>query len=225
MATPDSQDLAARERILKHMNADHQDSVQRYIEHLRNASFFQVRDARMTDISLTEMRIRYSGKEAVIPFEPPMKSMRDARERLVQMDQDALQALGRSDITVTKFIPCYVHPGHLFNFSQCLVTFIAFSRPSHFKPGSLLFDNLLYRTPSFASFCLKIQPFLIGIMVAIHAFEAAGMAKRLRKHGLTPLQMTWWLWVATCFIEGITSTWRLDGLVDQKRKEKEAKKH
>jgi len=186
---------------------------------------FAARNAQMTDVDLTGMTINYSGNQVTIPFSPPMKSMREARERLVKMDEDARRALGRSSIALTKFIPCYVHPGHLFNFTVCLTTFATFCRASNLRPGSLLFDNVIYMVPGFAAFCLKIQPYLFPIMLAIHLCEIPIMAKKLRKHGLTPFETLYWLWMGTCFVEGITSFWRMDGWIAEKRKEKESKKH
>ncbi|KAF2749088.1 integral membrane protein-like protein [Sporormia fimetaria CBS 119925] len=225
MANLEAQHAAARDRILKHMNADHGDSVKRYVEHGKDASFLQARDARMTDISLTEMRIRYGGKEAVIPFEPPMKSMREARERLVQLDKEAREALGRSDISITEFIPCTAHLGHFMNFTTCLITYALFCRSGNFRPGSVLFDNVLVRFPQFTNFCFSIQPYLFPIMIAIHSVEAYMMAQKMKRHSVTPVQRPWWLWVGTCFVEGVTSFWRLGGLIDKKRKQKEAKVH
>lgn len=179
----------------------------------------------MMDISLTNIKVRYGGKTAVLPFDPPMKGFREARERLVQMDKDSLQKLGRSDITITKFIPAYVNPFHLLNFTQCFLTYAAFIRPSNFRPGSLLFDTLLFRVPLFTKLCIAIHPYLLLIMVSVHLFECFLMAKKLSRHGLTPFESIWWLWVGTCFVEGITSFWRLDAFIVEKTKEKEAKKH
>lgn len=179
----------------------------------------------MTDVDLTGMTISYSGKEVAIPFSPPMKTMREARERLVQMDEDARKSLGRSSIAVTKFIPCYTRLGHLFNFTVCLTTMVVFCRGSNLRPGSLLFDNVLYMVPGFASFCLGVQPLLFPIMMSIHIFELPIMFKKLRKHGLTPFDRLWWMWMGTCFVEGVTCFWRMDALIAEKRKEKESKKH
>ncbi|ORY06237.1 integral membrane protein-like protein [Clohesyomyces aquaticus] len=225
MATTDAQDAAARERIIKHMNADHRDSIRRCIEHALGVSCWQTGDARMTDISLDKMKFAFGDNKVAVPFDPPMKTFREARERLVQMDKDAVKALRRSDITVKIFIPPYAHLHHLFNFSLCLVTFACFSKPSNFTPGSFLYDLLLYRVPSFASFCLKIQPTLITIMLAIHIVEAAVMVKKMEKHSVVPLSGLWWSWVGSCFIEGFTAFNRLNGMVAQKKKEKEAKSH
>jgi hypothetical protein len=179
----------------------------------------------MTDVNLNAMQFQYAGKQATIPFDPPLKSLREARERLVQIDKDSTQSLGRSDIRITQFIPCYVKLGHLLNFSQCMLTYLLLPRAANFKPGSLLFDNLLYRFPAFANFVLAVRLYIVVVMVGIHVFESGLMIKKLRKHGVTPFERVWWMWVGTSFVEGITSFWRFDGLVAEKRKEKEAKKH
>lgn len=154
-----------------------------------------------------------------------MKTLREARERLVQLDKDALEVLGRSDITVAAYIPPYVHPLHMFNFTLCFLVYVAFSRRSNFRPGSLLYDSLLVHLPGFGRFCLAIQPLLITVMLGIHLLETGLMAKKLRRHGLTPLDGLWWAWAGSCFVEGITSFKRMDGLIEGKQREKAAKKH
>jgi len=225
MAASNDQEDAARQRIIRHMNADHQDSVRRYLEAYGQKSLLQTRDAKMTYFNLTEMRLSCSGQSTTIAFDPPMKSLREARERLVQLDKDALQALGRDDIPITSYVPPYVKLGHLYNFTQCLLCYIFLPWPSNFKPGSLLYDNLLFMVPSFASFVAGICRLVFIIMLPIHLAEAALMAKKLSKHGLTPLDKVWWLWTGSCFVEGFTSFWRLNSWIDGKRREKAEKKH
>jgi hypothetical protein len=51
------------------------------------------------------------------------------------------------------------------------------------------------------------------------------MARKLAKHGCTFMDAVWWKWVGTCFIEGFTSFSRLNALIEEKRREKDAKKH
>ena len=245
MATADAQEDAARQRIIKHMNADHQDSVctieaspklketdvpyqvRRYLEAYSNKSVFQTRNAQMTDISLNEMRFGCNGQQHTIAFDPPMKSLREARERVVQLDKEALQILGRSDISIDKYIPPYVKLGHLWNFTQCLLSYILLPVPSNWQPGSIIYDLFLYRFPTFANFVAGFGWYIVfAFMIPIHTTEAGIIARRLRiKHGSTPLDGMWWAWTVSTFVEGITAKWRLDGLVEQKKKEKEAKKH
>jgi hypothetical protein len=179
----------------------------------------------MTDITLDDMKFDCGGQQYVIPFDPPMTSLREARDRVVQLDKEALRALYRSDVTITKYVPPYTNLFHLINFTQCLVVFIAFPRAANFRPGSLLYDNLLSSFPGFANFCLSIQPILFPMMVGIHALETGIMIAKLDRHGLNPFDGLWWAWVGSCFVEAVTSFWRLDGVIERKRREKEAKKH
>jgi hypothetical protein len=185
----------------------------------------QSHSAQMTDISLEQMKFSCSGQSINVPFDPPMKSLREARERLVQMDKDTLEILDRSDITVSHYIPPYVKLGHLFNFSQCLLVCFLLPRGANFKPGSLLYDNLLYVFPAFANFVLQVRWYVLPIMLAIHLSESVVMAKKVRRHGLSPADAIWWAWVGSSFVEGVTSFWRLDGMIAEKQKAKDAKKH
>ncbi|KAH7075541.1 hypothetical protein BKA63DRAFT_413153 [Paraphoma chrysanthemicola] len=227
MAAASTQDDAIRQRIIRHMNADHQDSVRRYLEAYNNKSVFQSRDARMTDISLNEMKFDCSGQQHTITFDPPMKSLSEARERVVQLDKEALQILVCSDIAIDKYIPPTVKLGHLYNFTQCFLSYLLLPSASNWQPGSILYDNLLYRVPNFAGFVAQFGWWIVfAFMVPIHLAEAGIMGRRLRKkHGLTPLDGIWWAWTASCFVEGFTAMWRLSSLVEQKRKEKDSKKH
>ncbi|KAI4605284.1 hypothetical protein J4E83_010709 [Alternaria metachromatica] len=225
MTSPEAADAAAKQRIIKHMNADHHDSIRRYAEAYASKSMMQSRSAQMVDINLNQMVLSCGGQQAVIAFDPPMKAMREARERLVQLDKDALQTLGRSDIAITKFVPAYMRPAHLWNFTQCVLALLLLPRPANWQPGSLLYDTVLYLVPGFANFVARIGFTVWAIMVPIHMVEAIIMARKLAKHGCTFLDAVWWKWVGTCFVEGFTSFFRLSALIAEKKKEKDAKKH
>jgi len=201
--------------------------IRRYLEAYSSKSVFQTRNAQMTDISLNEMKFLCNGQHHTIVFDPPMKSLREARERVVQLDKNALQVLDRSDIVIDRYVPPTVKLGHLLNFSQCLLCYLLLPHQWIWQPGSPLYDTLLYRIPAFARLNALVGWWVVFIiMIPIHTFEAGIMGRRLtKKHGLTPLDWVWWAWTASCFVEGITSMWRLDALVQGKRKEKDAKKH
>ena len=179
----------------------------------------------MTDIDLNHMKFLCGGRTSTITFDPPMKTLREARERLVQMDKDTLQVLGRSDITITRYISPYVKLGHLFNFTQCMLTYLLLPRGANFRPGSLLYDNLLYMLPAFARFVLQVRWIVLTLMLAIHITETFIMARKVNRHGLSSVDAMWWMWVGSSFVEGITAFWRLDKLIAEKQREKDAKKH
>jgi hypothetical protein len=179
----------------------------------------------MTNIELDHMTFDCGPEKSTVRFDPPMNSLREARARLVDMDKDSLRILGQSDIPITTFIPCYTKLGHLFNFTQCFVSYLLLPNPGNFKPGSLLYDHVLYQVPWFADFVSKISLLVFAIMLPIHLTETVIMARKLARHGLTLYDTLWWKWIGTCFVEGITSFWRLDGFIEEKKREKEAKKH
>ncbi|GME41615.1 hypothetical protein GTA08_BOTSDO00509 [Neofusicoccum parvum] len=223
MADPAAQEAAAKQRIISHMNADHQDSIVRYVEHYCKVSALAARKARLVDMNLGSMSVDAAGKKYTVPLEPPMQSWREARERLVQMDKDALAALGRSDITVKQ----YTRPrgAHAVVFAVCALTYVLVSRRANALPGSFIYDHVLKHAPGFAAFTAQVQPIVLALMVGIHVVESSVMARRLQRHNVALLSGLWWKWVASCFIEGFGALQRVDALVQEGRREKDKQKH
>ncbi|KAK4985851.1 hypothetical protein LTR66_008049 [Elasticomyces elasticus] len=220
MADQAAKDAAAQERIITHMNNDHHDSVIRYLEHYHKLPSYSAFDGKISGITLSDLELRCRGSTYKIPFDPPMQSYREARERVVKMDQDAVAALGRSDLTVKEFLPPYGL--YAVVFVVVLTTFIAFSTRSNFAPGSVLGRFV----PRFASFCWTVQPFVLYFMLFMHTAEATTMARgRLRKHSVNVRTGAWWKWVGSTFIEGVWAFRRFDEMIKQKRIEKEKQKH
>merc|ERR1712072_128034 len=91
MADQQAKDEAAKNRIISHMNADHHDSIVRYLEHFCKIPSWTADSGKMTDIDLRSMTFSCGGgrKTYSITLNPPMTSYRDARERAVQLDQQA----------------------------------------------------------------------------------------------------------------------------------------
>ncbi|OJD35947.1 integral membrane [Diplodia corticola] len=218
-----AREAAAKQRIVSHMNADHQDSVARYLEHYCNVSSFTARKARLTDMSLGSLTIEAGSRKFTIPLEPPMQAWREARERVIQMDRDCLAGLGRSDITVKQ----YTRPrgAHAVIFVVCALTDVLVSRRANALPGSFIYTHVLSYSPGFASFVAQVQPVVLALMIGIHVVEASIMARRLQRHNVAQLSGLWWLWVASCFIEGFGALQRVDALVHQGRREKDKQKH
>jgi len=150
-----------------------------------------------------------------------MTSYREARERVVQLDKEALAGLCRSDITIQEFSP----PTGLWavEFAVISATFLAYSQRWWFAQGEIV-DRVL--GAGFARFSWTIQPWLITLMVGLHAAEMAYFMKnRLSKHSVNPRTGLFWKWSATTFIEGVFAFNRFDTLVAEKREEKAKQKH
>ncbi|MCJ1259325.1 hypothetical protein MMC24_007162 [Lignoscripta atroalba] len=225
MEASSSKDAAAKQRIINHMNADHQDSLIRYLEHFCLLSSFSARNATLTDVTLGSLTIETSsGSKHVITIRPAMGSWSEVRERVVAMDAEAVAGLHRSNVTVKKYKRPKGWMIAVFLASAC--TFVAFSMRSNFEPGSFLYDNVLKGTPRFARFCHTIQPLLIYPMLALHASEAAQMGRsRLRKHTVPMFSKLWWKWILSTFVEGVGAFIRFDRIVKEEEEKKAKVKH
>ena len=176
--------------------------VMRYLEHHCKQSSYASRNARLVDIDRSSMTISSSRDQShKIPIQPPISSTREARERLIEMDRDAMKALGRSDISVRE----YRAPRgfHAVVFWACVFTFALLFRRQNLLPGSWVHDAVLRYVPSFAHFLVVVRPWVFGGMVASHLTEATFMAwTRLRKHSVPFGSGLWWTWMLSTFIEG-----------------------
>lgn len=198
------------------MNADHQESLARYLEYYCRLPGSKAFTAHLEDISLQGMILSSKGGRHYVSFDPPLQTWTEARERLVQMDGESLKGLDRSDIIVKT----YRSPRkfHAIVFVTVLVTLVAFSTKSNFLPGSLLYDNILHRVPRFANFCLLVFPIIDPLIVVTHTAEAATMIRtRLRRHGVALFTPLWWKWTISCWIEGVGSFQRFDKIVREEQ--------
>lgn len=107
--------------------------VIRYLQHFGKLSASTAYDGRMTDIDLNGFTLTCQGKTYRVPFEPPMKSLTEARERVVAIDKDARKALGQHDVTVKNFVPPH-GPGAVAAVIT-LAVLVAFSQRWWFAPG------------------------------------------------------------------------------------------
>lgn len=166
-----------------------------------------------------------------IPLSPSISTTRQARERLIEIDHEAVAALGRSEVSVKE----YVRPRgfHAVVFWLSAITFVLMSRRQNLAPGSILYASVLHHLPTFARFLQTIRPYVIGFMLVAHSVEAVIMARtRLRKHTVPDGSLLWWTWIMSTFVEGfgafqryklyytgsqsraITTNFYLTGLID-----------
>ena len=225
MADQASKDAAAKQRIITHMNSDHQDSLVRYLEHFCHLSSFSARNAKLADITLDSLTILASnGTPHTIPIQPAMTSWSEARPRVVAMDAEAVAGLNRSNITVKKFRGPKGFMGVVF--VAAAVTFVVFSKKSNFEPGSILYDNVMKHVPNFNKFCHTIQPMLLYPMIALHSYEAYHMDQtRLEKHSIPRFSKLWWKWIFMTFIGGVGLFKSFDSIVEEEEAKKAKAKH
>ena len=195
--------------------------VVRYLQYYNKLSSWQAYNGRIADINLHGLTLACRGKTYRIPLDPPMTSYREARERVVQMDKEAVAGLGQSDITVKEFLP----PTGIWAlpFAVISAAFIGFSQRWWFEQGGLLEP---YLGSGFAKFNWTVQPYIIAFMLFMHTAEAAYfMQNKLGKHGVNPRTSLFWTWTFTVFVEGYFGFMRFNGHVDKKAAEKAKQKH
>lgn len=220
MSSPDID--VAKQRIISHMNADHQDSVRvrrtregvstsiltdrlkliRYLEHYAKVSRLRSPSAELKDVDLTKMTISAGGRPYNIPFSPPLSSFKEVRERVVQMDQESIKALDRSPVTIKEYLPPK-KPVHVITFTTCLLVFLMYSRKENLLPGSGPYETIFKHIPQFAAFSAKLRPLVLYPMLVIHVTETFFMTMKLEKHSVPLLSTVWWSWVLSNFIEGV----------------------
>lgn len=177
----------------------------------------------MSGIDLTGLTILCAGKSHRVPFDPPLTSYAQARDRVVQLDKRCLAALGKSDITVSTFVPPTTTSTNTLSFAITLATFVGYSQRWWFAPGGIV-ERVL--GAGFAAFSFRIQPMLLAGLVVIHGSEALYFALvKLPKHSVSPRTAAYWLWLASNFVEGFPAALRLNKLVAAKKMEREKAKH
>ncbi|KAL8765040.1 MAG: hypothetical protein Q9203_006813 [Teloschistes exilis] len=220
-----SQDEAAKARIIKHMNTDHQDSLVRYLEHFCHLSSFFAANAKLESLTLDSLSISSSlGRTHLVPIQPPMASWSEARTRFAALDGEAVKGLGRSNITVKE----YRRPRGFMAvvFVACVMSYTLFSRRANSLPGSLIYDNLLRHVEPFARLCFLIQPLMACIMIGVHLTEAINFERtRLRKYNVSRFTKLWWQWFVSCSIEGVGSFIRFDAIVKEEEEKKAKATH
>ena len=177
--------------------------VIRYAEYYAKASRFTSRNASLKDITLDKLTIGAGGKTFVVPLDPPMSSLSEARVRLVEMDKQSIAGMERSPVTLKEYRAPQGFAAVIF--AACLGTYILMFSKSNMIPGSLMYDNVLKYFPRFALFAYDMRDIIIWPMLAIHVTELYIMTGALKKRSVPLFSRLWWMWTVSAFIEGYNS--------------------
>jgi hypothetical protein len=220
--TQTSIDQASKQGIINHMNAKQTGTLVLYLKVYCRFHPESVDSIKMVDITFSDMIISTRGTHYCVPIDPPMKSLHDARRRLIDMRNHCLTTLGLSVIMVKEYrIP---HGISLLGVAILLALYALFSQRSNFLPGSIVYSLIFERMPSFSKFCYKIQPIFIPTIFAIHAVEACYLATQLRRYHVPFLSKLWLAWIVSSLIDGIFTLERFGAILREERLKQEEHK-
>ncbi|CAG8982337.1 hypothetical protein HYALB_00005339 [Hymenoscyphus albidus] len=223
---PAAKDAAMKQRIITHMNNDHQISLSYYLRHYKKLSSREATSPTLTDISFAAMTIETGEKKSyTIAINPPMKSWAEARERTVDMDREAREALDISSIKITEYEPP-TSLQHCIIATFCAVAMMSFAAQRVIVPGTLVYDQVLSHFPGGAAKYMAMQKLVGGIIWVAHTAEAFLFdRKKLSKYGVERGSSLWWKWIASVVLEGQGAFQRVDATVASKKAEAEKAKH
>ena len=224
MADDTGKSTAAKARIISHMNADHKDSLITFLEYHCHLPYSMAKSALLESIELDRMILTASNARYLIPLDPPMKVWSEARERMVNMDNEATEGLGRSKIVVDEYrLP---HGPYVIIFTLILVAWAVNYTGKNFVPGAFFYDKILRGNQFLAGFLSFTRPIVLFIMISLHTAEAIWFDwSKLSKHKLKRFGLLWSMWMVSCFVEGSGSILRFDSVVKSKSKQKHSKAH
>jgi hypothetical protein len=209
--------MSSKDFIIKHMNADHQDSLVLFLQAYCRISTSQAKTANLEEITLSNLIVTARGTRYSVPIDPPMKDYSEARSRMVAMHKESLKRLGRSDVTLSEYrAPRGVQA---VIFGLCLFTYASCFRCSNLLPGSFVYEYFGYKfVPDFAHFVYNIQPWLLPGVLGIHVVETILLAiTQLKPLGVPVFSGLWCKWVASCFVEGFGAFQRIKQIVKEER--------
>lgn len=205
-----TQDEAESQRTMDHMNKNHVQSLNRFLAYYKNAN--DTHDVRLTSIALDSMTIAYSSgradgappdKECYLLIDPPMKSWKEARERMVAMDAECTAAGSIDTKQSAVVIDRYRPPSGFRQIAGLVFTFAmlsVFGRKRNFAQGTLL---------------RRIQPWMLYSLIGGHTVRLLlFLWTRLRRNGVRAGSGVWWMWAVSQYVEGWPCQQRFDRMVD-----------
>ncbi|KAI8944719.1 hypothetical protein F4801DRAFT_570675 [Xylaria longipes] len=214
-------------RIMAHMNKEHGAELKLYLRAFNGLSSSAAANAQLTDITLDTMTISCTSGVHSVRITPPMKSLADARERLVDMAARAQEELGLSAIRIDRFVGArgvgiVSFVGVAFYFVSAVAVATGLLRPGTAAWAVL---DAYFPYHGAAGFVWSVEKLVVPVAI-IHGTEAWWMARsRLARYGVEPGSALWFKWVLETFVEGYPSLARFDQLVREEKKKKDAAKH
>ncbi|KAI1330660.1 hypothetical protein F5Y16DRAFT_339823 [Xylariaceae sp. FL0255] len=214
-------------RITSHMNKEHSSELKQYLQAFNNLTARQASNAQLIDLSLDTLTIKSASGTHQVRVSPPMKSLADARVRLVDMASEAQAKLGLGGVRVTTLqAPAGAGLVSFVGISFYFFSYVALAT-GYLAPSTAAWEALNQYWPfnGAKGFAWLVRAIFWPVL-AIHVAEAGWMAySRLPKYGIPVGSLLWIGWVSQTFFEGYPAMLQFDALVAKAKADKEGAKH
>lgn len=207
----------AEVRILSHMNKDHRLAIEDYLVVYGKVPITdKISNIKLTAIDTKQMTITFAHEdvefdvEKVIPFEPELESLSEARTRLVEMAKFAASERGFSHFQIAEFMSPL--PYQLALIGVIYLPIASYFFPSILK-NSFVTKHLLSEAK--ADWLLKHALKITGLTLGIHALEDWFILKPKLAKFRVPIdfQLEWYL---SGLLEGFGAVKRFNMVVASK---------
>lgn len=201
--------------IIAHMNKDHKLALEDFLYVFGNVPITdQISSVRLKEFELDHMTILFQHAaidfdiEKVIPFDPPLSSFRDSRDRLVSMAKEAAEKIGVSHVMINEM-------SYPRDFVEYLIIILVFLPIVVFMKRSLL---QYFPLPQYIIDFISKDAVLISIIIGeiiCHAAETYFLLRpRLNYHRVPTDFLVEWYFFG--MLEGYPIVKRFDDLAYQR---------
>jgi hypothetical protein len=220
-----------KDRIISHMNADHQTSLADYLQFYAKATPHEASTAELVDINTGGMTITRvtepngPPRPIVVPIDPPMDSLSQARERLVAMAFESMEGLGRSRWKVETYaVPSLA--GIIYGIVTCAFLALLLFPDLTLPPGAKARQLLLFDSDVAARFLYLYQREGRSVIMGIAVYTTiVRMRRRLARHGYASSRGVWASWLVAALLEGPFACASFDKVVRSVESKVSDKKH
>ncbi|KAF8610696.1 hypothetical protein BDV93DRAFT_23675 [Ceratobasidium sp. AG-I] len=220
-----------KDRIIRHMNEDHHASLADYLQYYAKASAKEAATAELVDINTAGMTITRitepngPPRPVVIPIDPPMESLKQARERLVAMAYESMEGLGRSRWKIKSF-PTPSLAGVIYGVISCTIVTILLNPDSTLRPGANFRRTVLLDSDVVARSLYTYQREIRSIIMGSAVYNASmRVRRRLQRHSYDSGWLVWISWLFAGLIEGPVACVSFDKAIQKAEAEASGKKH
>lgn len=222
---------ALKDRIIRHMNADHHDSLVDYLRFYAKVPAQEAATAELVDINtggMTLTRVTEPNgppRPIVIPIDPPMDSLKQSRERLVAMAFESMEGLGRSRWKVESY-PSASLSGITYGVLATTILALVLFPDETLRPGAKARQYLLLDSGAAARWLFTYQREIRSVIMGSAVYNAImPMRRRLQRHCYKSSWGQWVAWFGAALFEGPFACRLFDSEVKSAEAQASNKKH